>query len=193
LDYGSLVAVHTVDLRGAIVADLPRGRIEARDRRRLVALPAGWLDLLVAHAPQDALEDLGRALGDELEPDARAVLDESDEPSADDVAYAVTVALATRGLGVAYFERWGDALSLVWRDAPGRGEAWSELAAAAAAALLGRLTGLDVAGAPVAVDETEVRVLLASRAVCDDARRLAHAGHPMSQIVARLARAPEGA
>jgi uncharacterized membrane protein len=189
----SLVAVRAEDFRGAIVADLPRGRIETRDHTRLVALPADWFATLVEHTPAGSAGALGATLGSALEADARAALASEQEPSPDEVAYALSAALALRGLGTLRVECWGDALALVWRDMPGGGEAWEELGAAALGALVGRLTGLEVACAPVGREGNELRVLLGSRAVCDMARERAKQGEAFPQILARLERRAEGA
>lgn len=187
------MAARPVDFRGAIVADLPRGRIETRDRRRLVALPADWLATLLQHAPATASDALGAALGDTLEPDARAALADSEEPTPDEVAYALSAALALRGLGTLHIERWGDALALVWHDGPGADAAWDALAAATVATLVSRLTGLAVACAPVGREGSALRLLLGSAAVCALARACVEQGEGLPQILARLERGGEGA
>jgi hypothetical protein len=184
------VAVRAADLRGAIIADLPRGRIETRDQRRLVALPVEWLERLVDDRASDptVASALGDALAGVLERDARAVLGDERDPSPEDVGYALSIATAVHGLGVVDFERWGAALVVVWRDPPGRGAGWAAVIAAASAALVGKLSGLNVAGAALgdASRDGEVRVLLASEEVCVLARERARAGDEPAAIFARL-------
>lgn len=193
LDYRCTVAARPLDLRGAIVANLPRGRIETRDQRRLVALSVQWLESLISSVSIETARSLGASLARELERDARSVLENEAEASPEDVGYALSVVLASRGLGLVHFERWGDALALVWREVPCRSEVWRELIASTAAALVSGLTGLDVAGAPIGPSESEVCVLLASRETCEAARRMAREGHSLPQIVASLEPAPEAA
>lgn len=187
------VAVRSVDFRGAIVADLPRGRIETRDRRRLVALPADWFITLLERASGDAVTALGAQLGQILEPDVRAVLDGETEPTPDDVAYALSAAMATRGLGTVSIERWGDALVLVWHDPPGKGPNWNEMAAEITASLVARITGLEVACAPIWDGTGDLRLLLSSRAVCEMARERARQGETLPQILMHLESTAEGA
>lgn len=167
------------------MADLPRGRIETRDQKRLVAIPAEWLEQLVGHA-RAAADTMGVALGESLDSDVHAVLDAWSEASPEDVAYALSAALASRGLGTVEFEHWGDVLSLVWRDPPGSGDAIAELFAATAARLVRGLTGIELSGAAVGREGTSLRVLLASSDVCDDARERVRRGDSFAEIVAHL-------
>jgi hypothetical protein len=94
---------------------------------------------------------------------------------------------------VVEFERWGDALVLLWRDPPMDGPAWAELAASTSAMLLGRLTGLDVSATPLGDDGGTLRMLLGSRAACAMARERVAAGDGLSAIVARLERGEDAA
>ncbi|MEI8254909.1 MAG: hypothetical protein WCJ30_04475 [Deltaproteobacteria bacterium] len=181
------MATRPVDLGGALVADLPRGRIENRDQQRLVAVPAEWLEQLVGHA-RAAADTVGAALGESLEAEARAVLDPASDLSPEDVAYALSVALASRGLGTVEFEQWGEALTLVWRDPPGSGDALADMFAAMAARLVGGVSGVEVAGAAVGRDGTSIRVLLAASEACDLARERMRHGDSFGEIVARLER-----
>ncbi len=174
------------------MADLPRGRIENRDQQRLVAVPAEWLEQLVGHA-RAAADTVGAALGESLEAEARAVLDPASELSPEDVAYALSVALASRGLGTVEFERWGEALTLVWRDPPGSGDALADLFAATAARLVGGVSGVEVSGAAVGREGTSIRVLLASSEACEHARDRARRGESFAEIVAQLERRGERA
>ena len=102
--------------------DLPHGRIDSGgpDRERLVALPAAWFG--------DVLESLAEghgAFADRLAgaivAEAAASLDDPEGCAPDEVAWALSLAFARRGLGLAAFERWGDALLFVWRAAPAEG------------------------------------------------------------------------
>ena len=187
-----IVPIRQVDLSGALVADLPRGRLEGRDNQRLVAGPADWLEQLVGHA-SSAAETVGAALGRALRNDASAVLEGGKNASPEDVAYALSVALAMRGMGTVEFEQWGDALTLIWRDPPGSGDALAELFAATAADLVRGVTGLDVAGAAVGRDGSSVRILLASSEACAMARDRARRGEAFGEVLAHLERRAEGA
>lgn len=175
-----------------LVADLPRGRIESRHKQRLVAVPAEWLVTLVGRAALRAADrvELGVSLAALVEADARRVLDE-DEAAPEDIAYALSMALASRGLGTVEFERWGDALTLLWHELPEETETWEDLASSAAAALVRSLTGLSVEGAPVGWSHGSLRVLLASREVCALARESARAGEALPAFLARLERGEE--
>jgi hypothetical protein len=186
------VAIRQVDLRGALVADLPRGRIEGRDQRRLVAVPADWLEQLVTHA-RGAADTVGTALGAALEADARAILEGAQEASPEDVAYALSVALATRGMGTVEFEQWGDALTLIWREPPGSGDALGEMFATTAARLVEAVSGQPISGAAVGREGSSLRVLLASREVCDLARERIRRGEAFGEVLAHLERRAEGA
>lgn len=182
------MGTRAVEVRGSLVADLPRGRIESRDKQRLVAMPAEWIVALVKRAnlgPADRAE-LGALLASALVADVKRVLDE-DESSPEDMAYALSMALATRGLGTVEFERWGDALTLLWHDLPEEGnEAWGDIGAAAGAAVVRSLTGLAVEGAPVGWSHGSLRVLLASKAVCAIAREKTKAGESLLAVLGTL-------
>ncbi len=184
------VAIRPLDLSNVLVADLPRGRLgSARSDTRLVALPADLLDALVeqhASAPGRGAGDLVGALAPALVTDARVVLGEAVDPSPDDVAYAVSVAFATRGFGLAAFERWGDALVFVWRDPPCRGGAFRDLAASLAARVVGELTGIDIHGAVVTAGDDALRVLLASAETCALARDLGRQGQGLGAVLDQL-------
>jgi hypothetical protein len=134
---------------------------------------------------------LGSALATQLEPDARAALAGEQDPSPEDLAYALSAAFAARGLGLAAFEQWGDAVALVWRDPPVSSTVFGDIAASAAATLVSKLTGLNVSGAVIGSENGELRVLLASQAVCDHARSRVKAGDAFATILARLERGTE--
>jgi hypothetical protein len=175
-----------------LVADLPRGRIEGRDQRRLVAVPADWLEQVVGHA-RGAAETVGAALGESLESEARAVLDPMTEATPEDVAFALSVSLAARGMGTVHFEQWGDALAVVWSDPPGSGDALGDLFAATAAKLVSAVCGVDVSGVPVGREAGSIRVLLASSDVCAFARERVQRGEAFGEVLAHLERRSEGA
>ncbi len=169
------------------MADLPRGRIESRDKQRLIALPSEWLVALVRRTALSAADraELGSTLAGMLESDVGRVVDE-EESAPEDIAYAFSMALATRGLGTLEFERWGDALTVLWHDLPDESETWADIACATCSALVRAITGLAVEGAPVGWSRGSLRVLLASRAVCALAREKSRGGEPLLAVLAAL-------
>jgi hypothetical protein len=178
------VPARPVDLRGAFVVDLPRGRLEGA-QKRVVALGAEAFDTLLARVPIEALTWFGAQLAEAVVTDAKALLD-GDEASPEDVAYAFSAALGLRGLGLVRFEQWGHALVLVWRDAPAHSEAFRDVAASVASRVISTLGGSPVEAALVDTRDEELRFLLGTRAVCEHARGRVRAGATWGEVVASL-------
>lgn len=141
--------------------DLPHGRIDAGgpEAERLVALPATWFGEVLEGLSdgRDAFAD--RMVG-ALVRESSAALDDPSSCTPDEVAWALSLSLARRGLGLVAFERWGDALVFVWRSAPASGEAFRAFASRLASRLVGELFGLDVAGVTLAGEAAELRIAL---------------------------------
>lgn len=143
--------------------DLPHGRIDSGgpEAERVVALPATWFG--------EALEGLtdGRdAFADRLVGaivrEAAAALDDAAASAPDEVAWALSIALARRGLGLAAFERRGDALLFVWRSAPVKSAAFREFSARLASKAVGELLGLNVHGVALGDDASALHIALLS-------------------------------
>lgn len=178
-DGTAAVALRTNVPSESLVLDLPRGRIEtaAPERARVVALPAAWLgDLLEKLPPGADLDVLAAGLAPSIVREARATLLHTDDPTPEETGYALSVAFALHGLGVGHFERWGDALTLVWRDPPAHEPAFQRLAARLAARVIGELSGLDVHGAVVRATGDELQVFFGSQEACAKATELARSG-----------------
>ncbi len=143
--------------------DLPHGRIDSGGlgAERVVALPATWFG--------EALEGLsdGRdAFADRLVGavvrEAAASLEDPAACTPDEVAWALSIALARRGLGLAAFERRGDALLFVWRSAPVKSAAFRGFAARLASKAVGELLGLTVRGVALGDDASDLHIALLS-------------------------------
>jgi hypothetical protein len=192
-EYGNVSAVvtRTIDLSHALVADLSRGRLEStRPPVRLVALPASWLGELLDQVPEAGTR-LARTWAAPLAQDARVVLGE-DEPSPEAMAYALSCALAVRGLGTVQLERWGDALVLRWMDPPCHGPVFAALGADLLARVVGELMDVPTHGASLgSAEESFLRVLLGSASACALARELGARGASLPAVLDALA--PGGA
>lgn len=180
------MALRTPDLTDILVADLPRGRVESSvGSTRLLALPAAWVTELIARAPDAAIE-LAPSLAQDLARDARSYLDGQSDPSPEDSAHALSLAFATRGLGLCTFERHGDALTLLWAAPPATSAGFARFAAALSALALSALTGLDVHGGVMSASSSEIRVFLGSREACALAAELSASGSAPGAIFDRL-------
>lgn len=141
--------------------DLPHGRIDSGgpEAERVVALPATWFGE-VLESLVDGREAFADRLVGALVREASAALDDPGASMPDEVAWALSLAFARRGLGLASFERRGDALMLVWRSAPASGAAFSAFAARLAARAVGDLLGLSAEGVPLGGDASGLRIAL---------------------------------
>ena len=167
--------------------DLPHGRIDSGgpDRERLVALPAAWFG--------DVLESLAEGhgafadrLAEAIVAEAAASLEDPDGCAPDEVAWALSLAFARRGLGLAAFERWGDALLFVWRAAPAEGPMFREFASRLAARAVGELLHLSADGVVVGADDGALRILLANAETCHRVRGLTADGLSHEAVMALL-------
>lgn len=162
------------DLTYAVVVDMPRGRIELQTptRVRAVALPATWLGA-VFESVSGAGDKLADQLADQLSRDALEILDGAPDPMAEEVAYSLSVAFAVRGLGTVLFERWGDALAIVWNDPPGESAGFDAFASRLMARVVSDVTGLETSAARVESRPGATVFLLADERACSRAREVA--------------------
>lgn len=176
-----------------MVVDLPRGRIELQTptRARAVALPAAWLGAVFEQLSGSA-DGLADSLADALSRDALEMLDDARDPSAEEVAYCLSVAFATRGFGTARFERWGDALVLVWAEPPAHGATFHGFAARLAARVVSDVTGLETSAAVVESREGALVILLADETACARAREVASDGAGLRVVLGHLTAEAEG-
>jgi hypothetical protein len=180
------MAVRSVDLRGALVADLSKGSLRSRDDRALLAIPVDALGAALGAGGPDAVRALGDALGAALEAPAREALASLDDASAADVAYAINAALARFGLGRVAFEQWGDALVARWDGAPANRGPLADLCALALARCLSALTA-SAATAVVVESEPAFRVLIAAESVCEYVRTASSTGQStMADVLGKL-------
>lgn len=180
------MSVRVPDLQQSVVVDLPRGRIESRlaAPERLVALPSAWLGRVFELAgPFDALADI---LAEDLAKDALVHLDGEPDPTPDDVATAISFALATRGLGLAEFERWGNVLCVVWRDPPVRSRAFEGFAERVLARVVGDVLGAEASGAVIHRGDDGVTVLLGREETCAHVRELVAKGVALPALADHL-------
>ncbi len=167
--------------------DLPHGRIRSGgpDRERLVALPAGWFGDLLECLTEGHDTFADRMVGP-MVAEVSAALDGPRACTPDEVAWALSLAFARRGFGMASFERWGDALVFVWRAAPANGPVFREFAARLAARVVGDLLDLRVRGVVVGADDAGMRILLASPETCQRVRELTAEGLSFESVLDQL-------
>ncbi len=179
------VTAKAPDWTSALVADLPRGRLTltTSQEARVVALPGALLSALIVAGGPGAVA-AADALGDALGDDARAFLAGADDPTPEQTAHALSLALSLRGLGTACFERWGEALLLILRDPPAEG--MGAFVARAGARAVSAVTGIDAEGAVLGAEAEEVSVLLASPETAQAARGLVAGGSSRAAVLARL-------
>ncbi|MDP3275562.1 MAG: hypothetical protein Q8Q09_10235 [Deltaproteobacteria bacterium] len=179
------MSVRPVDLRGALIADYPRGRLLSQHQQPLLALPASALEALLASSSETAHAALVHSLAPALEAAAREALDGPvRDCGPEDIAYAINAAFARYGLGHVLFERHGDLLAARLCDAPGAqpSSAVTTLVGKLVAALITALTATPV-HAQVLAGEPEPCVVLADPTVCALART------PSAHTLATLAAA----
>lgn len=164
------------ELNPSLVVDFPHGRIESRaaTTERLVALPTSWFArVFELDAPFDALAD---ALAEPVAKEALDHLDGAPDPTPDEVATALSIALASRGLGLASFERWGDVLCVVWRDPPATSKGFEAFAERVLARVVGDVVGAETEGVVIDRGGARLTVLLGSEATCAHVRDLVAKG-----------------
>lgn len=174
------------DLQQSVVVDFPRGRIESRaqETERLVALPAAWF-ARVFELP-GPFDDLADALAEALAKDALVHLDGENDPTPEDVATAISVATAARGLGLVSFERWGDLLCVLWRDPPVASKGVEGFAERVFARVVGDVIGLDVSGVVIDRDAARLTVLLAREETSAHVRALVAQGVTLPRLADHL-------
>lgn len=171
----------------SLVLDFPHGRIttDTAEAERLVALPAAWVGELLECLP-DGLDAFADRLVPSIVADAMAVLEDVPGALPDEIAWALSLAFARRGLGVVSFERWGDALLLVWRSPPASGPGFREFAARLSSRALAELLGLRVRGVVFHGEGGVLRILLASPETCLEVRSLTVEGVSPEAILEML-------
>lgn len=164
------------DLQQSVVVDFPHGRIESRagSTERLVALPSSWFArVFELDAPLDGLAD---ALAEPVAKEALDALDGDPDPTPDDVATAISIALGARGLGLVSFERWGDIVCAVWRDPPAASKGFEGFAERVLARVVGDVIGLDASGVVIDRGGGRLTVLLGTDETCAHVRALVAQG-----------------
>jgi hypothetical protein len=171
----------------SLVLDLPRGRLDAgtAQSERLVALPAAWVGELLECLP-DGLDAFADRLVAPIVADAAEALEDIPGSLPEDVSWALSLAFGRRGFGLVSFERWGDALLLVWRSPPATGPGFREFAARLSSRVVAELLGLRVRGAVLNGDGATLRVLLASPETCQEVRSLTVEGVSPEAILEML-------
>jgi hypothetical protein len=171
----------------SLVLDFPHGRITADTGavERLVALPAAWVGELLECLP-DGLDAFADRLVPSVVADAQRVLEDLPGALPEEVAWALSLAFAHRGLGTVAFERWGEALFLVWRSPPASGPGFREFAARFASRVLAELLGLRVRGVVLHGEGGVLRILLASPETCLEVRSLTVEGISPEAILEML-------
>ena len=174
-------------LASAVTVDLSHGRIELKTPSvdRAVAVPTAWLVRAVA-ALGEELVPLARSLAESVANDAAIILDGTADPSPEEVAYAIALALGQRGLGVCAFERFGDALTLSWNSPPSVEAGFHRFAVALIAQVVSEVTGVQTQAAVLSVQADGLTLFLGSEAACAYVRERAGRGESGPQILATL-------
>lgn len=170
------MSVRVPDLQQSVVVDFPHGRIESRAAatERLVALPASWFARVFdLDAPLGALAD---ALAEPVAKEALGHLDGAPDPTPDEVATALSIALASKGLGLAAFERWGDLLCVVWRDPPASSRGFEAFAERVLARVVGDVVGAEISGVVIDRGAARLTILLGADETCAHVRGLVEKG-----------------
>jgi hypothetical protein len=172
-----------------LVIDLPRGRLEAAPRsgqegaaERLVAMPSAWFGDLIECLP-DGVESFADRLVTPLLDEVTASLDDAQTATPEELAWSLSRAFGARGLGLISFERWGEALVLVWRTPPGSGQNFQDFGARLVSRLLGDLLGVRTRGVTLDANAQVLRILLASPETCQDVRALVFQGRPTTEVL----------
>nr|MBK7065960.1 hypothetical protein [Deltaproteobacteria bacterium] len=174
-------------LASAVTVDLSHGRIELKTPSvdRAVAVPTVWLARAIA-ALGDELVPLAKSLADSVANDAAIILDGTADPTPEEVAYAIALALGQRGLGTCAFERYGDALTLLWNSPPSTHADFHRFAATLVSQVVSEVTRVQTQAAVLSTHADGITLFLGSEAACDLVRERAGRGESGPQILATL-------
>ncbi len=107
------------NLQGALVAKYAVGRLENRDQERLAALSFSAIGTVLTSALPETRLAFAQVLAKSTEAKVKTILGESlDTATPEGVAHALNIAFAQAGLGQLQFERWGDVLTIRWKNPP---------------------------------------------------------------------------
>ncbi|MDB4931434.1 MAG: hypothetical protein JWM10_3918 [Myxococcaceae bacterium] len=174
-------------LASAVTVDLSHGRIELQtpSLARAVAVPAAWLARAVA-ALGDGVDPLAKSLAESIAKDAAIILDGTNDPAPEEVAYAIALAFGQRGLGIAAFERFGDALTLLWNFPPATDASFHRFAATLVGQVVTDVTGVPTQAAVLSTQSDGLTLFLGAAAACAFVRERANRGEAGPQILATL-------
>lgn len=174
-------------LASAVTVDLSHGRIELKtpSLARAVAVPASWLVRAISALGDDAVP-LAKSLAESVARDAVSILDGTADPAPEEVAYAIALALGQRGLGTCAFERFGDALTVLWNSPPSTEPAFHRFATTLIAQVVSDVTGVETDAAVLSTDAEAITLFLGAAGACAHVRERAGRGEPGPQILATL-------
>ena len=174
-------------LASAVTVDLSRGRIELKtpSLARAVAVPATWLARAIA-ALGDGVDPLAKSLAESVTRDAVSILDGTVDPTPEEVAYAVALALGQRGFGTCAFERFGDALTLHWESPPATDAGFHRFAAGLVAHVMSDLLGVPTQAAVLAAQVDGLTLFLGAEPACAFVRERFARGEAGPHILATL-------
>ncbi len=174
-------------LASALTVDLSRGRLELKTPSvaRAVAVPAAWLARAVT-ALGDNVDPLTKSLAEAVSKDAVTILDATPDPTPEEVAYAIALALGQRGLGTCSFERYGEALTLHWNSPPTTDESFHRFATRLIADVVSDVAGVETGATVLATEPDALTLFLGAEAACSFVRERAARGEPGPQILAAL-------
>lgn len=173
------------DLSGAFEADLSAGRLTLRvgAEARVLAVPASvFATLLTGDAARLAGEQVGAAVG----ADVKALLGADEDPTPETVGFALSAALALRGLGTLRLERWGDALLAVLEGVAHEGPAFASFLATVVGAAVAAVTGSPSRGVLLSASGAEAKVLLVHDEAAAAVAAWVAEGQSQSAVLARL-------
>ena len=174
-------------LASAVTVDLSQGRIELKtpSLARAVAVPATWLARAIAALGEDGVA-LAKSLAESVSKDAVLILDGTADPTPEEVAYAIALALGQRGLGTCSFERFGDALTLLWSLPPASDVTFHRFATALVAQVVSDVTGVPTHAAVLSTEPEALTLFLGSEPACALVRERFGRREPGTQILATL-------
>ncbi len=174
-------------LASALTVDLSRGRLELKTPSvaRAVAVPATWLARAIT-ALGDNVDPLTKSLAEAVAKDAVTILDATPDPTPEEVAYAIALALGQRGLGTCSFERYGEALTLHWNSPPATDAAFHRFATRLIADVVSDVAGVETSATILSTEDDALTLFLGAEAACTFVRERAARGEPGPQILAAL-------